>query len=310
MTKVKHSIKVGYFGVLAMKTGGLLVVLAIVLAVLGAGLSYSGYNASLVVQTFTSIRSYTATSTENIASTRTETSIFTTEGTLSIMDQVIDIQGIKGTHWGGYYEWISTTLDAGKVNISYSSQGGGVDFWLFNENEFSQFQARHSVEAGVEYVVEELASPSYDVTANIPSSGTYYFVFQNTNQLPVSITLHVDGGVQTSVVTKTTEQVEYSTQVSPFVTETTSTSTQPTGFGPLFYLGIGLLVVAGVVLVIGRMRGSVSRPAQAPPVAPAAPKARAVSRPRAEKTPQKFCTNCGASLSAQAKFCNKCGTQQ
>lgn len=83
-----------------MKIGSLLVILAVALAVLGAGVSYSGHNESLRVQTVTSTQTYTSTSTRTIASTRTETILITTSSTLSILDQVLDIRGIKDTLCG------------------------------------------------------------------------------------------------------------------------------------------------------------------------------------------------------------------
>jgi hypothetical protein len=277
-----------------MKIGGLLVALAVVLVVVGAGLSYSGYSESLRVSTVTSTQSFTTTSTRTIASTRTETSVITTSSTLLILDQVFDIQGINGsTRYCAYFRWVNSTLEAGKVNVSYSSEGGRVDFWILSEIGFKAFQARRGCEVDVPYVVQKLQSVSYEFTNNIGTSATYYFVFMNQNNGPVSITLHVDGGMHTEVLTTTREQVSYSTQATPFVTESMSVSTTSAGLGLLFYAGIGLVIVAGIVLAVSRIKGAAPRPA--PPVIPVS---------------GKFCINCGADLQAGATICNKCGTKQ
>ena len=181
---------------------------------------------------------------------------------------------------------------------------------MLSEAQFKQFETRHTCEPGMPYIAQKLRSSSYEFTKDIQTSATYYFVFLNMNKGPVSITLHVDGGVQTSVLTRTEEQVEYLTQVSPFVTETLSLSSHPVGFGPMFYSGIGLVVVAGIVLAIGGMKGAAPRPTQVSPVAPVAPAAPVVSPPPPESAPGKFCINCRAHLPAHATFCNRCGTKQ
>jgi hypothetical protein len=293
-----------------MKTGSLLVILALALGVLGAGLSYSGYNESLSIQTVTSTQSYTSTSTKIIASTRTESSIITTSSTLSILDQTLDISGIKGTKYCGYYDYVSSTLEEGKVNVSYRSEGGRVDFWMLTESQFTAFEARRSCEPDVHSKMFKPNSASYEFTADIPATATYYFAFLNKNNGPVSVTLHVDGGIHSSVLTKTKEQVEYSTQASPFVTETVSLSSRPAGFGLLFYSGIGLVIAAGIVLAVGRMKGAAPRPTRASAATPVAPAAPVVLPPPPESAAGKFCINCGAHLPAHATFCNKCGTKQ
>lgn len=287
-----------------MKLGTVLVVLAVVLGVLGAGVSYSGYAESLQVATVTDTRSYTTTSTKIIPSTRTEFSVVTTENTLSILDEVFDIRGIKDTRYGGYYNYLSSTLDAGKVNVSFRSEGGPVDFWLLNEDQFKAFQARHNVEPGMPFIVEKKRSSSYEFTTDIRASATYYFVFLNQNQGSVSITLHVDGGTQTKVLTKTKEQVQYSTQIGTLVTETVSSSSHPAGLGLLFFSGIGLLVGAGVVLFVGVRK----RPPPEPVVGAAQPASSMI--PPAPPPAGKFCMSCGAPLPEYVSFCNKCGSKQ
>jgi len=311
MPRVIRSINADICDDSAMKIGSLLVILAIVLGVLGAGLSYSGYNESLRVQTVTNTQTYTTTSTNTMASTRTETIVITTSSTLSILDQTLALPGIKDKRYCGYYDYVSSTLEAGKVNVSYRSDGGPVDFWMLSEDGFKAFEARRSCEVDVVRIAEKLRSSSYEFTKDIRATATYYFAFLNKNNGPVSITLHVDGGMQTNVLTKTKEQVQYSTQGSPFVTETVSFSTTPVGLGLLFYSGIGLIVVAGVILFVGLRK----RPAPSPlhgvePAVAAAQPASSVIPPSPLPPVGKFCIDCGASLRTTATFCTRCGSKQ
>lgn len=283
---------------LRLKTGSVLVLLAVVLAVLGAGLSYTGYNESQNVVTVKNTQSYTSTFTNIVPSRRTETTVVTTVSTLSILDKDIDITGIKDTRYCAYYHWTSLTLDAGKVNVSYYTDGKRVDFWMFTEDQWTAYSARRSVceDISQSSKVSKPHSVSYEFTTNIPISATYYFVFVNKNLGSVTINLHVDGGMQTMVLTSTREQVGYSTQRSTLVTRTVSFTSHPAGFGPLFFSGIGLIAVAAIVLAVSRRKGTAMRPA--PPSPPSSPGA------------GKYCINCGAQLRAEAVFCNKCGTNQ
>jgi len=287
------------------------VALALILAVLGAGLSYSGYAESLQVVTVKSTQSYTTMSTKTLPSTRTELSVFTTRSTLSILDEDFDISGIKGTHYSGYYHWESSTISAGKVNISYRSEGGPVDFWMLNENAFKAFQARSSVDPGVDAEASKMRSTSSEFTVNLQETGVYYFVFLNQNQGSVSVTVHVDGGLETEVVTRTNEHVEYSTQVGTLLTQTVSSSSHPVGFGLTFFAGIGSIVAAAVVLFLGIRRRPVSVSVFAPqPAAKVAEPASSVIPPSPLPPVGKFCINCGASLPKHVSFCNKCGSKQ
>ena len=294
-----------------MKAGVVFVVLALILAVLGAGLSYSGYAESLQIVTVKSTQSYTTMSTKTLPSTRTELSVFTTRSTLSILDEGLDIRGIKGTHYGGYYDYLSSTLYAGKVNISYRSEGGPVDFWMLDENAFKAFQARARVDPGVHSEASKMQFSSGEFTVNIQETGAYYFVFLNRNVGPVSITLHVDGGLQTEVVTKTNEHVDYQTRVGTLVTQTVSSSSHPVGLGLTFFVGIGSIVAAAVVLFVGVRRRPVSVSVSAPqPAARVAEPASSVIPPSPLPPVGKFCINCGASLPKHVSFCNKCGSKQ
>jgi hypothetical protein len=288
-----------------MKIGSLLVILAIVLAVVGAGLVYSGYGESLQVQTVTSTQTHTGISTNTIASTSTETFIITSSSEQSILDQIVDIDGLGNSPWAALYRYVTAELDKGKANVSFSTDGGYVTFYMFTEDQFKQYEARHSIVSGVSYLANRRGS-SYEFTVDIQVGGTYYFLFENRNKGPVSITLHVDAGMRTEVLTETREHVQYSTQTSPFVTETTSSSTRSMGLGLLFYSGVGSIIVAVIVITVSRMKGVPQEPKKPSPVAPVA----RVSPSRSGQAPGKFCINCGVPLPVHATFCNKCGSKQ
>jgi len=288
-----------------------LVALALILAVLGAGLSISGYAESTQVVTVKSTQSYTTMSTKTLPSTGTELSVFTTRSTLSILDEDFDISGIKGTKYGGYYEYFSSTIYAGKVNISYRSEGGPVDFYMLDEKAFNDYQTRRRLDPGYHNEAYRLQSFSDEFTMNIQETGAYYFVFINKNQGSVSITLHVDGGLETEVVTRTNEHVDYQTQVNTLVTQTVSSSSHPVGLGLTFFAGIGAVVAAVVVLLVGVRRRPVSVSVSAPqPAARVAEPASSVIPPSPLPPVGKFCINCGVPLTASMKFCNRCGAEQ
>jgi hypothetical protein len=226
------------------------------------------------------------------------------------LDEVLDIRGIKGTKYSGYYDHLSSTLYVGKVNISYRSEGGPVDFWMLDENAFNAYQARRRIDTGYANEAYKMRSSSGEFTVNIQETGAYYFVFVNRNQGPVSITLHVDGGLQTEVVTKTNEHVEYSTQVGTLVTQTVSSSSHPRELGLTFFAGIGLIVVAGIVLFAGTRKRPVLGPVPASQPAARAAQTASSMIPPPPPPAGKFCMSCGAPLPEYVSFCNRCGSKQ
>lgn len=238
---------------LGLKAGTLLVLLAVVLGVLGAGLSYTGYNASLRVVTVTNIQSY---ATNVISSTRTGTIVVTTASTLSILDNVIEIPSNVQGATGCLYAAQALTLDAGKIDVSYHTDGGAVDFWMLTEGQWAEFQDRmqSTCEYGQSSRVFKPHSASYDFTTDVPTSATYYFAFVNKNVGSVMVWLHVDGSIRTTVLTKTEEHVDYLTQTSTLMIKTVSASSQLVGPGLLLYSGIGLIIVAGIASALSRRR--------------------------------------------------------
>ena len=285
----------------------------IVLAVLGAGLSYLGYNESLGTLTVTTSQPITATSTMTVASTSRELVVMTTSGTSWILqDELIDLPATTQKYCG-YWSAHSAYLEAGQVHVSYHTESTyhQVDFWMLTGDDWTRWSNLRYCEQHLAFqgIVTKISRNGYEFTTEIGSAGTYYFVFNNENRYPITVTLNVDAGLQTSEVTLTKATTVYSTQVSPYVTEKVTVSTRPVGFGLLFYAGIGLIAVAVIALAISRMKNAAPRTAPPSTSAPVVHAGPVVSPPPAPTT-EKFCTNCGAPLPARATFCNKCGTKQ
>ena len=298
-----------------MRTGSLILVFLIVLAVLGAGLSYLGYNESLGTLAVTTSQPITATSTMTVATTSEESTVMTTSGTSWILqDEVIDIPAGTTQKYCGYTDYRYTYLEAGQVHVSYQTESTyhPVDFWMLTEDQWARWSNLHycSELLAFQGTVTKISRSGYEFTTEIHSAGTYYFVFMNENRYPITVTLNVDAGMQTSEVTLTKATTVYSTQVSPYVTEKVTISTRPVGFGLLFYAGIGLIALAVIALAISRMKSAAPRTAPPSTSAPVVAQAGPVISPAAATSAEKFCTNCGAPLSARASFCNKCGTKQ
>jgi hypothetical protein len=261
----------------------LLFALAIVLVVVGAGLSYSGYNKSLRVstQSFTITSTQTITSTETHEYTSTETYLSTTTGSESILDETFNLQS-----WGAYFchsQYYNVAIDAGKVHVSYSSSAGAVDFWLLDEKGFADYNSTKYCEDlhKVGSIFQQFGSSIYEADVTIPSSGTYYVVFLNRSVNDSTIKVKMDYSVpKQTVVTETEEHTYtyYSTEQSPLVTETVTFSTQSsfsTQLGPPFYWGIALIVVAGIlggiILAGSRRKRAEPSPTHVPQTTPVSP---------------------------------------
>jgi hypothetical protein len=305
-------------GELILKTATALIGLAIILAVLGAGLSYSGYNGSQVL-TVRSSQPMTATSTLTVASTSSELVLMTTSSMNWILqDEVIDIPAGQTQVYCGYTDSRHVSLETGQVHVSYSTESEyhHVDFWMVNEDDYTRWSnLRHcsdilSYQSTSKPFVAKLGRSGYEFTTEIGSAGTYYFAFMNENNYPITVTLNVDAGLQTSEITITKATTYFSTQESPYVTEKVTSSIVPAGFGLLFYAGIGLIAVAAIVLVISKLKSTAPRTALPSTSAPAVAQTGPVISPAAATSADKFCTNCGAPLPARATFCNKCGSKQ
>jgi hypothetical protein len=330
MTKLKHSAYRIVFLRYSMKMGSFLVGLAVVLVVVGAGLSYSGYNESLRVstQSFTSTSTQTVTSTGTHEYTSTETHLSTTTGSESILDETFDLEGEGVGHEYCYWQFYNVTIDAGQVQVSYSSSVHDqmIDFWLLDEKGLALYKSEPSCLdlRAVAGIVHSFSSSTYDADVTIPSSGLYYVMFLNRGTQDETITVKIDTVPKETVVTMTEEHTYtyYSTEQTPLVTEEVTLSTQHGQLGVLFYCGIGLVIVAVILLAFSVVRrkpspaptrvpspgpAGVAPPAVTPPPPPAVAMP---SPPVAQPLTGKFCMNCGASLLEHAIFCKRCGSKQ
>lgn len=304
-----------------MKTASALVVLAVVLAVLGAGASYTGYNESLQTLTMTSTQSLTATSTETITSTSTESYAVTTAGVDWLLQgEIISLQATSPAYCG-WYDYRHLTLDPGNVHVSFRTDGRAVEYWVLTQADYDRMTREGTCRAFTETKgLVRGTSNGEEFTVAIPSSGEYYFLFSNTSTYnAVTVTLDVDLGMQQHVSTVTSEHIIYSTMQTEFPTQTITSSTRPAGFGLLFYSGIGLVLVSAVILAVSRRRVTAPSPTRVASATPVVPVAPVVSprpappsslKPSKKPSADKFCMNCGAPLSARARFCNKCGERQ
>ena len=299
-----------------MKTGSLILVFMIVLAVLGAGLSYLGYYGSLGTLAVTASQ---PTSTVIVASTSSELVLMTTSSMNWILqNEVINIPAGATQVYCGYAASRNATLETGQVHVSYSTDSiyHHVDFWMMNGDDHTRMSNLRycsdilSYSSNSKQFVAKLGRSGYEFTTEIGSAGRYYFGFMNENSYPINVTLNVDSGMQTSEVTITKATTYFSTQESPYVTEKVTSSVVPAGFGLLFYSGIGLIAVAVIVLAISRMKSAAPRTAPPSTSAPVVAQAGPVVSPPPAPTTGKFCISCGAPFPVRATFCNKCGSKQ
>ena len=238
----------------------------------------------------------------------------TTSGTSWILqDELIDISAGTTQVYCGYIASRHVYLEAGQVHVSYHTESTyhPVDFWMMTEDQWTRWSNLRycSQLLAFQGIATKISRSGYEFTTGIGSAGVYYFAFMNENRYPITVTLNVDAGLQTSEVTLTKATTVYSTQVSPYVTEKVTVSTRPVGFGLLFYAGIGLIAVAVIALAISR-RSAAPRTASPSTSAPVVAQAGPVVSPAAATSAGKFCTNCGAELPATVNFCNKCGSKQ
>ena len=289
-----------------MRLSNVLATLTVLLTVLGAGLSYSGYKAGLQTATVTSTQQLTTTSAITSA-TAIMTSTITTSATKVLFSETISFEA-PGKEYCGIYDSRYLSIDAGQVHVLFNSIGGPVDFWMLSSAQWEKWQSTATKSCDlllkVPAVASRFGSVSYEFTMNIASSGLYYFGFMNRNSESVYVDLKVDLSYQEVVLT---ENTYYSTERIPYVTNTIIVSSHSAGLGLLFYSGIVLIAAAGIVLAISR-RKSGTQP-HVPPAISVVPPAQ-VATPAPTAPTAVYCIDCGASIPSHATFCNKCGTKQ
>ena len=315
-----------------MKTGSVLVVLAILFVVLGTGLSYSEYNESSQTVTLTTVRSYTTT---ELSVTSTRSTVWLVKG------QVIDLAAAGQVNCASYF-FGSMNLTAGQVHISYTiggMPGDAVSFWLLTPDDYVKWKALVGCDEEWSFKsVDKLfvfQSGSADFTAQIPSSGKYPFIFMNADKIRAAkIVFNVDAGVREIQSTRTSVRTVNSTQLTTLTTESTAYSTQETTITSVstassptatrttssdwtnvqswidyrLLLALGAIVVVAVVAALLLMkRGKAAPPA--PTGVTTQPAIKAVSSATAPAISTKFCMHCGAKTPSNSGFCQECGAQ-
>ena len=312
-----------------MKTASVFVALVILLAVLGTGLSYSEHNESSETVTVTTVRSYTTT---ELSVTNTKSTIWLVKG------QVIDLDAAGQVNCASYF-FGNMNLTAGQVHISYTTAGIAVTFWLLTPDDYAKWRALVGCEEEWAFTsVDKLfiyKAGSADFTAQIPSSGKYYFIFMNADKYRAAkIVFNVDAGVRETQSTRTSVRTIYSTQLTTLTTSNTTYSTQETNLTSVsitpsptiirttssdwtnfqswidyrLLLALGAIVVVAVVAALLLMkRGKAAPPA--PTGVTTQPAVKAVSSAAAPAISTKFCMHCGAKTPGNSAYCQECGAR-
>jgi hypothetical protein len=175
------------------------------------------------------------------------------------------------------------TIATGPVQISFTSVGGPVDFWIlgYYKNQFGGwfYATQPSPSMNNEPLPSlnaSLAAPSVFVKANVANfSGTvqipttdnnYYLIFANPNPQPVALKFEVNYPTVPVYQQITiyhylnTTIIQQGTDTIYLQPATTAISEAPMGFGILFYSGL-VVIAVGVALTLmsGRKRTTSKR---------------------------------------------------
>jgi len=181
---------------------------------------------------------------------------------------------------GNYYVYWYTNLDAGdKVSGSIETTQP-VNFFIFSESQFSDWQTTYAYSINAPSVVTRLNSQSMVFSVTVQSTDTYYLVVYNDGLTSCEITsIQVDRAYY-----ETVERRDYT----------------------LNMIG-GILALVGIVIAaVGATRKEVEKEAPLPtPVepAPVTPKPEPIIEPKPE-----FCPSCGSEVPAGTDFCPHCGS--
>ena len=189
------------------------------------------------------------------------------------------------------------------VQFYYGSLGGttqrNVDFAL---------KAPYAVESLALDVQQPLRSESFSVTPPAPPSGPdsqgFKFFHLGYQSVPAGQVTTIRASYTKADANPSVAKRQTGT------TEGTSAGSTAVTYTPVAVLGIGVLVIAAILL-IGRRRPAEPAPERLPtspgPV-PAATRPVGTSRLGRSRS-GKFCTSCGAALEPEDGFCPKCGRQ-
>jgi ribosomal protein L40E len=308
-----------------MRTGSVLVALAIMLVVLGTGVSYSAYDGSAQTVTQTTVQTYITT----------QLSVATTRSTVWLVKgQTIDLAAAGQLNCASYY-YSTLNLTAGQVHVSYTTAGDSVSFWLLTQADYGRWKTMNGCDEqwafkGVDQPFITKAG-SADFTAQIPSSGKYPIIFMNADAYrAVKIVFNVDTGARDTVSTSTSVRTVVSTQLTTLTTESTQATTQTSAsttsvsttarttssdsedvqswMDYRLLLGLGAIVVVAVVAVLLLMRRRKAAP-PAPTGVTTQPAIKAASSAPAPAMSTKFCMHCGAKNPINSIYCQECGQQ-
>jgi ribosomal protein L40E len=299
-------------------------VVSVVALVAGGVLSSVGYQASSATVTVTGTSSFLTATTVTSGSVTTASVTTQTTSQTTLFNPNYNIRSPAG-QYGCMYSDAYTTLDAGPVGVSFSTTGNDqVDFWILNPQQLASWPGQCQADRAYTTVTaSRIGVNHWETTVNIPSSGTYYFRFMNSNDHSVSVSL----SVTKPYVTQTTAMListSYSTQSSTWPTQTLAVSRQPAGLGVIFFLGVALLIAGVVVFGLSYTRprrGSLESggrdtrmyedTAVAQVTIPVSPPGTTESdtRTAVKKAGVTYCMQCGAEIPKDGMFCEQCGTR-
>lgn len=240
----------------------------VILGVLGVGLLCIGYNQSQQEVTITSpwTVSYAVgpvvtsfVSTPEI----TSSSIIAKQDQLSGLGQSclpVDVCSAPAATFG-YTESIvryAVTISAGPVQISFTSVGGPVDFWIlsYSSEVWGSWFNGDSLNAS-------LAAPSVFVKANvanfngsvqIPATDEYYVIFANPNPQPVALKFQVNYPMGPVYQQITIYQYPNTTAIRCCVA-----AEAPMGFGIVFYSGLVVIAIGVALTLMSRRKRTASK---------------------------------------------------
>lgn len=115
-------------------------------------------------------------------------------GSGPILNARFNINGISGRNSRCIFnDNYHALVEAGHLNVYYTSTGGVVDFWILNSHQHSEW-TKATTCASLEKspsLFSAIATYGYNGDVQFNSTDTYYFAFANFNQGNVSITLTV-----------------------------------------------------------------------------------------------------------------------
>jgi len=294
----------------------LFLVVSIVLAALGVGLSWTGYSASSEIVTVTTTESTSVASTMATA-TRTESSVVWTTSTQSVHD----VFTIRGEQPGAYcaYAYGYLPSKVGKLHISYTSVAArpepsgalasGPSFFLYVTSVGGSSSYRGGVSSGPCSVVNNpphqfsIRRESYEMTIDVTSDGDAYIHFVNHMQDSVTVTLDAWEELAPTQVTVTQYRTLWTTKWVP--TQVVRVVSEPAGLGVTFFLGVALVLGGISVATISRVKGSSET--RGKPAALKSPETVGIARPAPAST--MFCYDCGARIPRGSVYCQECGAR-